>query len=178
MLLKVAITCAILLLLISAGAGFWSSVHTQASTSATLSTPTSAPTQPAGHVPAATPTPTSTHYPHMLGSYAGLLSPLGASTGNLSLVIKQQQQSLISGTFSSPQQTGNFSGTVDVAGAIQFTVKNGSGATIYTFAGGLNGSPQLTDSMGGTFYSCTSAAGSSCQAGSNLSGTWTLDHQP
>jgi len=80
-LLKVAIICAILLLLISAGAGFWASIHTQASIASssvlqgsTLTsgqTPvaaTSVPTQPAGHLPAVTPTPIATNYPHMLGS--------------------------------------------------------------------------------------------------------------
>jgi eukaryotic-like serine/threonine-protein kinase len=121
-----------------------------------------------------TPTGQAGGYPNVAGVYLGTLNSLSAPTRNFSLTIQQQQGSL-SGTFSSSAQNGTFIGTIDLAGNIQFVVLNAAGNAIYAFSGGLNGTSQIADSGGGTFYSCEPVPGANCQQGPGPSGTWSLN---
>jgi len=156
------------LLLAVLGVGAWLLVQNHANT--TSPAPVS-PNSAAHH--SATPATKNGAYPNVAGVYLGTLNSLNAPTRNFSLIIQQQQGNL-SGTFSSSDQNGTFTGTIDTAGNIQFVVLNAAGNAIYAFSGGLNGTSQIADSGGGTFYSCEPTPGATCQQGTGLSGTWSL----
>ncbi len=137
-------------------------------------TPTQVPTAKPTATSAAKPTPGKMAYPDVLGSYSGTLSPLTSPASSFSIIIQNQRDNLISGTFSSAQESGNLSGTVDAKGNLQFTVVDASGHALMAFSGGLNGSPNTNNSMGGTYYSCTASSTATCQELAGSSGTWSL----
>lgn len=118
-------------------------------------------------------TPSAGKYPNISGVYQGVLAPLDAPPYPFSLTI-QQQQSHLSGTFSSSRQNGTFTGTIDLAGNVQFIVFNASGDAIYAFTGGLNNITPGADTLGGSFSSCAPGLGATCQPGSGPSGPWNL----
>lgn len=123
-------------------------------------------------VPAtATATSTSGAYSSLAGTYQGTLNELNSPNQSFFMNI-QQQGGHLSGTFSLSSQADTFQGTIDTAGNVQFTVFDTSGTAIYAFTGGLNGTTQSAETLGGTFAQCLPAAPTQCKAGAG--GTWTL----
>lgn len=170
----IVVLSALLLLLLGAGTWAWSAAHSQVATTNRVNSSTA-------HG-GTTPTSNPGSYPNMQGRYGGTLSPVDQPVSRFTLIVKHQVQGRISGTFSSPsfqstQQNGTFAGTIDSAGDLRLTVFDNSGNAFLAFAGGFNGMPNTTDSLGGTFYSCLPGNGANCQQDSQgLSGLWVLNY--
>jgi eukaryotic-like serine/threonine-protein kinase len=175
----VTLLCILLLVLIGVGTWAWATTHTRTSQQ---NTPSSAPgmTQ---HTPGpGAPTPTSVFgpYPHMLGTYRGVLIFLDTTRSNFTLIIKHQVDDQISGIFSSTRPDGTFkaSGKIDQQGDIDISIVDSSGNAFLGLSGGFNGiDDPITSTLGGSFYSCVPKHGATCLQDPNsttLSGSWTL----
>ncbi len=177
----VALAAALLLILFGGGAWFWGISHGHAGQSGNVAG-VAATTGASGTFlnGGSTTVPNTGTYPLLVGRYKGTLTTASVPDPlAFTLVITQQQQKQFSGNFISNQQSGTISGVIDTAGDLHWTVINASGnATLY-FYGGLNGIPDQTDSMGGTFYPCASAqTGTHCSVDttSSAGGSWALNN--
>lgn len=192
--------CSLLLVLIGVGTWAWATTHTRGAASSTnqQSGPSGAPVITSNTPGAGTPTPTSVfgQYPHMLGTYRGVLTDLNTNTNtnpaqsriNFSLIVKHQVLGQISGTFISiPYPNASFSGQIDTQANMEFTVINASGKAILKFYGGSNDVPGEApiSTLAGTFFSCLPGQGAACSKLETLQensdtfyGSWNLSYSP
>jgi serine/threonine protein kinase len=154
----VAILCG-LLLLGGAGTGVWISLHNQTSLSGK---PISSSHPGIPEVKGSTPTSNAAAYLSIVGTYQGTLTFVTGRTIFFTLKITHQVQDRYSGTFTSPQQSGTVTGTIDLAKDIEMTVIDSSNNAVFDIFGGFNGIPQAGDSAGGGFTTCAPEQGPYC----------------
>ncbi|HET8851955.1 MAG TPA: hypothetical protein VFN02_05470, partial [Ktedonobacteraceae bacterium] len=141
-----------------------SRVFTQPATSAT-STPSSF--RP-------TPTPVPTTYPTLAGTYKGTIFdiPVNVRT-SLTFTDVRQNQGHISGYLTVGPGLlgyGPFSGNIDTAKHLQFTVTDADGNPTLFFEGAM----QSATSLSGDYYRCNPAQGSPCVRGPVGYGIWNV----
>ena len=135
------------------------------------STPTPHPTTTPRPRPSPTPSPTPIPYPKIGGNYNGTIDDTTSNTiTGMSLSIKQKPgQGNISGTFTvNPPLVGdgNFTGTVNTAKYVQFTVQSYHGNAPLYFWGWV----QSDGSLAGNYCSINSQ--NKCDPNAGASGTW------
>ncbi len=134
------------------------------------------------HSPASSPIPTvessasasGSIYPLLAGMYTGTMYDItGKVKTNIALTGIQQNQGRISGYLvigSHLQGSGPFSGTIDAAGHVQFTVTDASGRAVLFFEGTL----QSASSLSGDYYRCGTAQGGQCARVNRGYGIWNV----
>lgn len=195
-LLRVALLCALALVLTSAGAWAWiaNSNHITLPTTARQGSPSTSltPGQPQQPTSQATlpvsPTP-PVSYPSLSGTYNGNLQPTfppprAGRTIPFTLHIQHQESQRISGSFTassfkSDRFTGDlFTGLVSPSGQVQFTVLDASGSAILAFTGRLTKVSSSSAPPGGRFHSCAAENGAICLTSDGpLSGSWTVQQK-
>jgi hypothetical protein len=193
-LLRGALLCALLFLLLSSGVWVWvtSSGHTIIPTiPTTRQGSTSTPSTPGKPQPTSQATilesPSAPgSYPSLSGVYNGNLQPVFPSPTSGTMIpftlhIQHQDQMKVSGSFSAPSykngrfQNDTFIGVVTPSGQIQFTVIDASGSAALAFNGRITKSSSYPSPLGGDFHSCADVYGATCQASKGpLSGNWTV----
>ncbi len=121
-----------------------------------------------------TPTPVPTTYPTLAGTYKGTIFdiPVNVRT-SLTFTDVRQNQGHISGYLTVGPGLlgyGPFSGTIDTAKHLQFTVTDADGNPTLFFEGAM----QSATSLSGDYYRCNPAQGSPCVRGPVGYGIWNV----
>ncbi len=169
--LKLGVLFIILTVLISLGIG-------AAFLSRPQSHPTARSTIPAPTTTAPAPTPPSTavssRYPRLAGAYTGTIYDISVNMSTtMSLTRLRQSQGNISGYLilgPKLQGGGPFSGTVDTAKNLQFTMRDAAGNATLFFEGAM----QSATTLSGDYYSCDHAQGSQCRRAPGSYGIWSV----
>ena len=169
----------LLVLLVIGGiaASFWgftifgkNHVATQAvsHSTGTLRHPTLSPTAHATVAPTPTATFTPNAYPHLASSYAGTIDDLQEQTSSeMTLTHMLQNSEHISGTFSAMHRSETYSGILDTAKRIYFTVAASSSSAPLYFTGAVRADGNLV----GTF--CQIDKGGQCTSNGEY-GLWSV----
>ena len=121
-----------------------------------------------------TPTPVPTTYPTLAGTYKGTIFdvPVNVRT-SLTFTDVRQNQGHISGYLTVGPGLlgyGPFSGNIDAAKHLQFTVTDADGNPTLFFEGAM----QSATSLSGDYYRCNSARGTPCVRGPVGYGLWNV----
>jgi serine/threonine protein kinase len=135
-----------------------------------------APT-PVAKSPTRTPPTVTSIYPTLTGTYSGTIYDvsMGVST-SMSLTGIRQSQGNISGYLTlgpKLQGSGPFSGTIDTAKELKFTVTDTAGSTTLFFEGVMQSATSLT----GDYYRCSSVGlsqGGRCRQAPGSYGIWSI----
>ncbi len=121
-----------------------------------------------------TPTPVPTTYPALAGTYKGTIYDIPANVRtSLSLTDVRQNQGHISGILTVGPGLlgyGSFSGTIDAAKHLKFTLTDSDGNPMLFFEGTM----QSATSLSGDYYRCNPVRGSSCVRGPVGYGLWNV----
>src|SRR6266852_3641400 len=121
-----------------------------------------------------TPTPVPTTYPTLAGTYKGTIYDIPANVRtSLSLTDVRQNQRHISGILTVGPGLlgyGSFSGTIDAAKHLKFTLTDSDGNPMLFFEGSM----QSATSLSGDYYRCNPVQGSSCVRGPVGYGLWNV----
>jgi len=121
-----------------------------------------------------TPTPVPTTYPTLAGTYKGTIYDIPANVRtSLSLTDVRQNQRHISGILTVGPGLlgyGSFSGTIDAAKHLKFTLTDSDGNPMLLFEGSM----QSATSLSGDYYRCNPVRGSSCVRGPVGYGLWNV----
>ena len=160
----------VLVIGVSAGAGFWLSVRGHQPAHSTTTTPSLIRTSP-------TSTPAPSLYPALVGTYTGTLYDVSANVRtNMSLTGIRQNQLNVSGYLAlgpNVQGSGPFRGTIDIIRHFQFIVTDASGKARMFFDGVM----QSANSLSGDYYSCSPVGppqGSQCSKAPGSYGIWSV----
>ncbi len=160
-----------LALLISLGIGTSFLSYEQRHPAAHSATPAPTATSPA-HTP--TSTSASAIYPTLAGTYSGTIYDISVNMSTtMSLTRLRQSQGNISGyLILGPrlQGSGPFSGTVDTAKDLQFTMTDTAGNATLFFEGAM----QSATTLSGDYYSCGNAQGGQCHRAPGSYGIWSV----
>lgn len=158
-----------LLISLSIGASFLS--YEQSHPAAHSPTPAPATTSPA-HTP--TSTSASAIYPTLTGTYTGTIYDISVNMSTtMSLTRLRKSQGNISGYLivdPKLQGSGPFSGTVDTAKNLQFTMTDAAGNATLFFEGAM----QSATTLSGDYYSCDHPQGSQCHRAPGSYGIWSV----
>ena len=160
-----------LTLLISLGIGAIFLFYKQSHPAAHSTTPS-----PTAISPAHTPTSTSASaiYPTLAGTYTGTIYDISVNMSTtMSLTRLRQSQGNISGYLilgPKLQGGGPFSGTVDTAKNLQFTMTDAAGNATLFFEGAM----QSATILSGDYYSCDHPQGSQCHRAPGSYGIWSV----
>ena len=174
-LLPVFLIFLALLMIGGIGASFWGftfigrnhiATPTANHSTGTLQHPTLSPTAHATSAPTATFTPNP--YPHLVASYSGTIDDLRANVpSQMTLTHMLQNDEHISGTFSAMHMLGTYSGILDTAKHIYFTVEASKSRAPLYFTGSVRADGNLT----GTF--CQIDQGGQCIS-NGVYGLWSV----
>ncbi len=140
------------------------------------------PSHPGGPTPSMksstlTPHPVSSIYPTLTGTYSGTIYEVSAdvSTSMVLTGIRQSQGNISGYLTLGPklQGSGSFSGTIDTAKELKFTVTNTAESVTLFFEGKILSATSLT----GDFYRCSSVGpgqGSQCKQAHDSYGIWSI----
>lgn len=124
------------------------------------------------------PTPASSAYPALTGTYVGTLYDVSANLRtNMSLTGIRQNQVDITGYLtldSHIQGSGPFRGTIDTSKHLRFIVTDAAGKAKFYFDGMM----QSATSLSGNYYSCRPAdplQGAQCRQAPGSYGIWSVD---
>jgi hypothetical protein len=158
-----------LLIFLVVGASFWSRVpsHPLAHSTTPLPTVTLSTSRP-------TPTSVSSIYPTLAGTYNGTIYDISVNvSSSLFLTSIQHSKENISGDLiigSKLQGSGPFSGTIDTAGNLHFTVTDAVGHATLFFEGAMQSATVLS----GDYYHCSQASSGQCSHGPGGYGLWSV----
>jgi serine/threonine protein kinase len=159
-----------LLISLGTGAVFWSRIPSHPAAHSSIPTP-------GVKSPTLTPSSVSSLYPTLTGTYSGTIYDVSVDVStSVSLTGIQQSQGNISGYLTlgpKLQGSGPFSGTIDTAKELKFTVTDTAGSATLFFEGVMQSATSLT----GDYYRCSSVGlsqGGRCRQAPGSYGIWSI----